>query len=66
MTREVYRRVHPDRLGVTLACSTCHEPLRNMLRTAYGVRAACRCPDVRWTAIIEDPAAVPLWVAEKR
>ena len=49
-----------------LACSTCDQALGHFTETAYGFRAECGCPDVRWTAIREHEAIAPEWVPEKR
>lgn len=52
-------------LNGTLACSACGTQLAVML-TAYGARAHCGCPDIRWTAIREREPIASEWVAEKR
>lgn len=66
MTPTVVRRTLPDRIGVALTCSGCNQPLAHFTETAYGLRATCGCPDVRWTALRERRAVVPEWVPEKR
>lgn len=49
-----------------LVCPCCYQAL-HVTTTAYGARASCTCPDIRWTAIRPaDDNVMPQWVAEKR
>lgn len=66
MSPHVQRRAWGNGLGIALTCSECRQPLTHMVPTAYGVRASCGCPHVRWTAITEREPVEPPWVPEKR
>lgn len=59
------RHVHREFRG-DLVCTGCLAVLY-VVPTAYGARATCDCPDIRWTMIRPTPEGTAgEWVAEKR